>query len=139
MARQKPHPLLIAAGALAAVKLLGSKPARKKKLSEAKNPTSRPNETDVGLAIDESGGVYVSSWPRWMEFAPEAFERAITDGEVGAENVLLHVLQRALPRAHWPPPEGSAQEKQYRSLVKVVAEWLTLEPEPEKPGLRVVK
>lgn len=102
------------------------------------NPRKRVRKRSVGLAVDSEGGLYVEDWPQWMEFAPDAFEEAIADGELGAENVLLHVLQRALPRLHWPPPEGTRQEEQYRELVKVVAEWLTMEPEPETTGLHVV-
>lgn len=92
----------------------------------------------VGLAVDERG-VYVTSTSDWLEFAPDAFERAIADGAIGPSNVLTHVLQRALPRMQWPPEEGTPQGDQYAELVKVVAEWLVLEPEPDAPRLRVVK
>lgn len=101
------------------------------------NPALAPIE-DVGVAIDEQG-LYVQSWGRWMEFAPVAFERAIRDGEVGPDNVLAHVLQRALPRHVWPPPPESQYAEQYQDLVKVVAKWLTIGPEPESPRLTVVK
>lgn len=105
-------------------------------VASRESSSERPS-VQVGLAVDEQG-VFVQSWPEWMEFAPEAFERAIADGALGAENVLLHVLQRALPRMKWPPEEGTQPAEQYASLIKVVAEFLTLEPEPDSPRLRVI-
>lgn len=101
------------------------------------NPAPAPLE-DVGVAIDGEG-LYVKDWGRWMEFAPAAFERAIREGQVGPNNVLAHVLQRALPRYPWPAPQGSPYEEQYQDLVKVVAKWLQIGPDPEAPRLTVVR
>lgn len=123
--------LLVALGLAMAVRR--SHRPRRHALTTA-NPRAIRNEA-VGIAVDDHG-LYIENWGAWFDFAPQAIEDAVAAGVVGADGVLNHVLRRALPRLPWPPPPESPLANDWRSMVKIVAESLNLEPEPH-PGSRL--
>lgn len=92
-------------------------------------PASRSSFAS-GLAM-HNGLVSIIGYDAWVKFSSAAIEEALVDGAGGAAGVLTYVMRRAIPTQRWPPEEGTLLHAQWMQMVRVVAEKLRLEPEPE--------
>jgi len=94
----------------------------------------------TGIEID-NGRLHIADWSAWMTFAPAAMDRAFSVGAETPEDVLVHLLQAALPAYKWPPAYTSPLFAQWVRLAPILAEALGMQPPPTHRGshLRVVK